>query len=211
MAVKYLHPRPIVTDKYPNATAQQRCTNLTAVKRETKKVNRRDQKCIFFTHDDFPDKELHSVERWVRVDKEENDNQFFDDNGQGGEEEVHNGPDGEQDGIPIPQEVFNLERTRGTVEDIANVHVMGFGVNDDNKPAPENIPVPNLQVEQNEEGWLEGQEWGWNGFCHRKREGGIQERAKLNTVASVVLESIDMVKMFLLFFFSEVYRRSSSC
>jgi len=45
---------------------------------------------------------------------------------------------------------------------------MGFEVDDDNEPAPENIPAPDApQV-----GICEGQDWGWDGFDQRASLGG---------------------------------------
>ena len=48
---------------------------------------------------------------------------------------------------------------------------MGFEVDDDNEPSPENVPAPD--VPQVERGALhEGQQWGWDGFDQRASLGG---------------------------------------
>ena len=60
-----------------------------------------------------------------------------------------------------------------TTEDVENVRAMGFGVDDDNDPAPENVPNPNEAVVTTEDGLYTGQQWGWAGFCNRKKEGGV--------------------------------------
>jgi len=40
--------------------------------------------------------------------------------------------------------------------------------------------------------------WGWKGFCNRKKEGGIHEKAKLNLVSIDALAGIGMVTMLLI-------------
>ena len=47
-------------------------------------------------------------------------------------------------------------------EDIANVRLMGLAVNDDNNPAPENIPGADGATLPND------QTWGWDGIDTRK-------------------------------------------
>ena len=73
---------------------------------------------------------------------------------------------------------------------------MGFGVDNENKPVPVNIPNAKDVIVWGEDVWMFGQEWGWEGFCNQNREGGINERGKLNLILFVVLEGIDMVSMF---------------
>ena len=199
-ALKYLHPRQLVTEKFPNATAAERIQNLIAIRKEKKRVNRREQEVIVFNSEKFENQEVHCVVRWVKVDTEGPDSEFFDEDDGDGEEEVQNGPEGEGSGTPIPAQVLELATHRITNEDVANVRAMGFGVDDDNEPAPENIPVEDDEPEVEENGLMEGQEWGWGGFCNRKKEGGVREKAKLIGVSEVMLGGLDLVKMFLIFF-----------
>ena len=57
-------------------------------------------------------------------------------------------------------------------EDIARVRAEGFEVDDDNDPAPENVPgfidVPPVV----DGGLFEGQSWGWDGIDRRQTAGG---------------------------------------
>ena len=64
---KFLHPSKAVNDRYPNMVGATQVVGLKEVRKEQKNVNRRLQWCIIFKHDDFPDTELHAVERWVMV------------------------------------------------------------------------------------------------------------------------------------------------
>ena len=104
-ALKYLHPRRLIQETFPNATAQERLSDLLAIGKEVKKVNRRDQDCITFRHEKFENEIVHAVVRWVKVDEEGPDSQFFDEDGTPEEEEVHNGPEGEGSGAALPNEV----------------------------------------------------------------------------------------------------------
>jgi len=67
----------------------------------------------------------------------------------------------------IGNEIFFAQR------DIARVRAEGFEVDDDNDPAPENVPglfvVPPAVVDG---GLFEGQSWGWDGIDRRQTAGG---------------------------------------
>ena len=147
-----------------------------------------------FTHKDF-DEEVHAVFRWIRVDREGKESEFFTETAEA--EVVHSD---EEDRASIPPDVLQLQHRKASREDIANVRAMGFGVDDDSDPAPENIPAPNLTPKVSKEGWYDGQKWGWGGFCNRRREGGVREHARMLNMSTVVLEGMGMVEMFLLFF-----------
>ena len=136
------------------------------------------------------------------MDEEGPDSQFFDEDGTPEEEEVHNGPEGEGSGAALPNEVVQLMQSNRnpTSEDVQNVRAMGFGVDDDNDPAPENVPDPDVPVVTTEEGLHAGQEWGWSGFCNRKREGGVREKAKINGLSEIALQGLSYLDMFSLFF-----------
>ena len=59
--------------------------------------------------------------------------------------------------------VFNAQNR---AEDIAHVRDMGFEVDDDNGPTPENVPAVNAPP-VNGGSLLERQEWGWDGIDRR--------------------------------------------
>ena len=170
---------------------------MIALRKETIKVNRRDQECIVFRHEEFEGLYLHCVARWAKVVTEGADSFFFDeDSAESREEEVVNG--GDDLGVPIPEPILALMGRTTQREDIENVRAMGFSVDDDNEPAPENIPQNGNTPERSNEGFYNGQEWGWAGFCNRKREGGIREKAKLNGLSNETLFGLNYVEIFLL-------------
>ena len=49
------------------------------------------------------------------------------------------------------------------IEDIAMVQAQGLMVDDDNDPAPENVPEPSAPLPD-----ITEEPWGWNGQDHRK-------------------------------------------
>jgi hypothetical protein len=70
---------------------------------------------------------------------------------------------------PIVDFVFYAQNW---AEDIALVWAMGFEVNDDNKPAPENIPMNNEPLLRLGDGVHKGQEWGWDWINQQATLGG---------------------------------------
>jgi hypothetical protein len=77
--LKYLHPRQLVTAKFPNAQQQDVLEGCIAVQKEMKKVSRRDQQCIIMRHDAFDDGTLiHAVLRYCKVTQEGAVEHLFD-------------------------------------------------------------------------------------------------------------------------------------
>ncbi len=70
--------------------------------------------------------------------------------------------------VEIPDEIF---RAGNRAEDIALVRGQGFEVDDDNDPAPENVPTV-LDDTPVVNDLYEGQDWGWDGIDWRVVAGG---------------------------------------
>ena len=68
-------------------------------------------------------------------------------------------------------------------------------VDDDNDPAPENIPYGTTTKSSNPNG-----KWGWNGQYHQKLTGAHNLQPKLNIVSGIHLDVLGCVAMFLIFF-----------
>ena len=64
---RFLHPRRLIKERYPNYTFDKRIGGLLVARREQKQVNHRIQQCLVFQHDDFNDQELYAVEKYGRV------------------------------------------------------------------------------------------------------------------------------------------------
>jgi hypothetical protein len=101
---------------------------------------------------------LQAAERWVKVEEQGPLNQLWEN---AAPAEVPAATVAiNKDGKEIVDFVFNAQHQ---AEDIALVWDMGFMVDDDNEPAPENIPADGTPP-VNGEALLEGQKWGWDGI-----------------------------------------------
>jgi Transposase IS4 len=186
VVVQYLHPSKLIKDKYPSRGAKERLENLLAIRRETLKVNKVQRVCVVFRHDDFPNQELHCCERWARVDQEGPADSFFDIV----PEEVT--VEEMEEGRELPQEV-NTAASIVHLEDALLLRAEGFDVDDDNDPAPENIPIPGEVIQDT-------QEWGWSSICNRKAALMSNSLPKLLNKSDSEVASMTIMTLFLLLF-----------
>lgn len=109
----------------------------------------------FFSSPSVHGHTLHSANRWVKVLEEGNADGYWDNPrastaAAGGNAATNTDTDGapeqQQEGAPIDESVFNASNR---AEDIARVRNEGYEVDDDNDPAPENIPAAGSQVNNN--------------------------------------------------------------
>jgi hypothetical protein len=168
---KFLHPAKDISDRYMNQDHNEELDGLLVLRKEQKRVNTREQTCVVFRHEDF-DKEIYCVERWCKIVTEGPEESLFD-NPRVDEEApvVHDEP-----GVSVPVRTLGAEIR----EDIARFRSEGYDVDDDNDPAPENVPVPPPaagQVQQQDSS-LFG-EWGATTLCHRRAEDRRFENPKL--------------------------------
>ena len=75
--IRYLYPSNLVSERYPNKDKCDALGGIIITKRDVRRFTRRGQLFIFMKHEDFKDKELHCVQRWVIVDTEGSDVHFF--------------------------------------------------------------------------------------------------------------------------------------
>ena len=132
---KFLHPRAAVSNKYPNAMKNDVLDNLLVISQEEKLVSKRRQVCLTMRHEDFDDRQiLHAVARFCKVTEEGPVESFFD---LPSANELTNETDVALEGA----EIIAREIPVILNEDISNFRAQGFSVDDDNEPAPENIPT----------------------------------------------------------------------
>ena len=211
--IRFVHPSREVSKVIQNSSANERLNDLLLIKEDRRNVNHRESTCYVFRHEKFESIELYAAKRLVKIEVEGPEDGFFGkvhdssttisnvnttatSNLNGG---VSNGTNiGE--GEIIDPVVFN---TRNCKEDIAMVRSLGMTVDDDNDPAPENIPdltsITERQISSVED-LYPGQSWGWNGFDERKKENFVKTEPKINGLSGIALEGVCFVKMFLLFF-----------
>lgn len=151
---RFLHPSKLVAEKYPNMRGDQKVCGLVEIRREVKTVWKREQMCIIFRHDDFPNVELHAVQRWVKVTTP-------------------------AASLFIPEEALTEEdaaaaaastNAQGVLGDTINhVHQYlheGFEVDDDTQQNEENLSA---ETENNGSASYSG--WGWDGMDAHKQGG----------------------------------------
>ena len=170
---RFLHPRAIVDAKYPNATQQERLDGLVAIRREEKAVNRVQKWCVVFRHDDFPNQELHCSERYAVVQQEGAEADYF--------QQVQ--VDNNQEDAAVEQEENAIETPNvggsDLQENINRLRDEGYDVDDDNDPAPENVPPANPPPQEAEAPSLFGEWDSCPNICHRTSAGLFQENPKL--------------------------------
>ena len=82
----------------------------------------------------------------------------------------------------------------GDAEDIARVRALGFDVDDDNEPAPENVPT---QEETTQVGLKDNQQWGTHPFDPRKASNAPNPLPSLEGLPTGErLKSVSLLWMF---------------
>jgi hypothetical protein len=74
----------------------------------------------------------------------------------------------------------------------------GLDVDDDNEPAPENIPAVGTAIDSTAN--LHGQEWGLGGTCHQKSAHHVDVSPQIKDYTKNNLGVISKLDMFFLFF-----------
>jgi hypothetical protein len=169
---KFIHPSEHVRNKHANLEKGHK-TVVLLLGEETFKVNRKEQKCYTFRSDDYPNIILYAVTRYVNVVTE------------GPTESLFCEPRGSGTTTPeatIVEDPVMPPRTNDHLEEIQNFTAMGAIVDDDNLPAPENVPTPNEPTNRPgasnavfpEDGW------GFQGTCPRKSNNHANRGASIS-------------------------------
>lgn len=181
--IKYLHPREVVSSVFVNPEHGQRLDDLVASREEGKLVKRLNRKVVVFRSESFSS-EVYAVKTWVKVLTPSPVASRF------------------QPVVvaPVPQHGGESEPTIRFVDDqldnVRTLRASGVDVDDDNEPAPENVPaegtVPQEEPPQNNT-------WGWSGFCPRRGQGFGERKPHIRGLAGVVLSSMTLLHMYLAF------------
>ena len=163
--VSNLRPSKEVSERIVNAVPRQRVEDLVAVRQGIITCGGKTYEAIYFTSKTFPGLEVYASKRFTVV------------KGEGRPDGIWATPL-TSEGAPAPT-IDDAEReinpsifqSRERVEDIARVREEGFEVDDDNDPAPENIPV-GAPPAVSTDGLYQGQSWGWDGIDKRHQVGG---------------------------------------
>jgi hypothetical protein len=167
-----LHPSAHIRNKWPNAEKNHRLENLVVLRQEMKKINRRDIMCIIMKHEDFQDDgeniELYASQHYC-VLKSEGDPDYFFTSAPAARNVVAE----EEESVPIEIQGI-IERGMLEPDDIEIARNL-VEIDDDNEPAPENMP----QTGGVDPTSIFG-EWGHPGICHRRMGNAQNQNPKLN-------------------------------
>lgn len=164
---KMLHPSEHIRNKYPNMEKGFRVENLVVLRKELKKIRGKEVMTIVMRHDDFRDATnefilLHCIERYCVVRQEGEADYFF--------EKENTGPvDIAQEEVceeEMPAEIQAMALLPYLTADDAYLARQLIQTDDDNDPAPENIPGPILEGQEPEQNNNQ-QQWGHSGVCPR--------------------------------------------
>lgn len=176
---KYLHPSRLITQLLPNVETNHRLENCVVIRLEVKKIRKKDQLAIVLKHDDFKTndgafEELHTVSRWCNITEEGPSDLFFD-NSDSSNVGASNASGNDAAGtveseVPAVAEKIN---NRGLQDgDVVNLQGL-VEIDDDNAPAPENIPDTSSNVEDI------FTSCGHDGVCQRRQAGGRSNEASI--------------------------------
>ena len=156
--MKHIHPQKKVQKRYPDYNKRDDELDGCLMLREgIKRTSGKLRKTFFFTHIEFPDEELHICRGFVTITKEGEAEGIFEKDIESNVETASN--------KEIP------ELSGDANEDVARFLAEGFVVDDDNIPAPENVPIENNPTNQN----VLYEEWGNATHCNRARMFGRNE------------------------------------
>jgi Transposase IS4 len=187
VVTRLLHPTLTVKNQVPGVAIPNNhiTVGLTIVRRETKSVRRTMQRCYIlhhpmYTEDDGSFTELHTVCRHIKITAEGPPEGFFLEEVAPTVEVIQ-----QQEGVELPTEILANFRPGDDPSLLANIE--GIQIDDDNQPAPENVgAVP--EDANNMYG-----EWGFPGFCERRRQGFTKHGAQLRNHNG---ESFDLQTLF---------------
>ena len=138
--IKILNPSALIREKFPNPEHGQRLPGCMTVRQEVKKINRKDQLSLIVTHPDFKDaegnlQELHAVKKHFTIEVEGDSDLFFD-----GQLAIQ--PEQPPDTLlPSAIDADLIGENHGGTADLLTALSGVVDVDDDNEPAPENIPT----------------------------------------------------------------------
>ena len=165
---KLLKPRQLIQAKYPNTHDTLVLEGLNVLRQEIEVVRRKDAKIVYMSHADMEGAELKTNVRNIRVTTEGPPESFFDIAAREQAVEEAEGQAENDEGAEVVNGIVeNANRSgRITEEEVNELRGEGVEVDDDNEPAPENVPHPN-QSNANEPIYSE---WGWSGLEVRRQQ-----------------------------------------
>ena len=216
--VSRLHPKDKVAQAYPNSMKDERSVEIVVLDRGSRPICRESKLVVVFIHPPHGDLqegfECWTIQRFVKVVSEGNEEDLFDvpvvataqeqaqrpsNENTDGNNNTNNNNDAEQQDMPDElHRIVDATTTSGTTvqgDDLAIVAnlVDGNMIDNDNAPAPENIPTPN----ENTDGIFG--EWEHSGSCFRAMAGERRLKARISYPPHI---RPSLFNLFELFFFT---------
>ena len=193
-----LHPMAIIEQKHPKGsrTNRERLTNCLMMDQTTRSIKGVLKLVIVVKHEDYGDDLIYCAERFAVVTSPgSEDNYFAPVAPTPADLPVWHG-DGTDNSNEINDDIYHA---RNNAEDIANVRAKGFLVDNNNDPAPKNIPCATTATVK-ENGLPLDQEWGWDNTCNRQKEGHHHNDAKVKDHTKQDLIDLGFLEVFWLMF-----------
>ena len=187
--LKRLHPQNIIREVAPVYNTNERLSDCTVIKQETTKRNGKSFMAVYVSHPHFEGRVLYSAKKWAVVTEEGDRNKLFD-----AAPSAAPADDIAKDGVPIDPSIFRLGNH---AEDIAIARNQGFHVDDDNDPAPENIPQADDTVET-DTGLFPTQRWGVHSHVDPMVNDGFKQPPGFRD--GFYIKNASLLDIFCLFF-----------
>ena len=145
---KFVHPSQLIRDKFPNLPNGHRLSGCITLRQEVKRINQKEKLSLIVKHNDFKNddeeyQELHACKRHFQI-QEEGDPEFFFDIPQQVTPTTEDQSPDMPDAIDAALEGEHVGGVDGLIAALQGV----VDIDDDNNPAPENVPVPGEQAVQ---------------------------------------------------------------
>ena len=159
----YLYPSQLVQTTFPNQVNGQKLKECVVVGRELRKINQKMQTAIIVHHEAFKNGddflEVHAVERWFKLQVGALELIFTPEE----VSDLDTAMGEEEEGPEMPAIILQTANASAQVNVDKVLSLPGMEVDDDCKPAPENIP----QSQAVPDGQCMFGEWGHGRFCNR--------------------------------------------
>ena len=164
---KYLHPSEVIRKKFRNAEKGKRIDGLRVIRREERKIRRHTTMCLVMRHHEITrdageEVELYCTERWAKIISEGEKEGFFNAVEERRIEIDDHKGETEEEREPMQQEILRMAAQNTLTTDDIDVATNLVQTDNDNEPAPENIPSSNDCTDK-----ILNDKWGYDGFCVR--------------------------------------------
>ena len=185
---KFVHPSQLIRDKFPNLPNGHRLSGCITLRQEVKRINQKEKLSLIVKHDDFKNddeeyQELHACKRHFQI-QEEGDPEFFFDIPQ----QVTPTTEDQSPDMPVAIDAVLEGEHVGGVDGLIAALQGVVDIDDDNDPAPENVPVPGDQAVQS----VLETEWGHSGLCFRRQENLSKQKARLHFPVDKTMDDVNL-------------------